>query len=398
MKRTFSLWLGLATAAGLLGLALTPVVAQAPAPAPAPTTGKIHGHVSNPTGQAQGVGTVSLTNDGGKTLKFTFPVGSDGNYAGEAPQGTYSAVYRAPDTPAGQIVDEVMNVKILAGQELTVDIDMSRQAFIDKLPAEEKKQLEEMKKANATVLKENQVITQLNTDLKTVAEDKKAIDTAYTAAVQALGQSATKTDVAAKEAEIKTAKYTDIESLMTKDTAVRADEALLWTNLGFGQAGLKKYDDAIISYKKALDLETAAKKPRATVLGLANSGLGEIYARTGKIPEANAAYDAAAKSDPADASLFLRNEAIIFLQQNNGDAQIAAADEAIKVDPNNALLYYIKGQGLIQKATVDTKTNHIVLPADCTAAYQKYLELAPTGPYAKEVAGILQQAGEKTKK
>jgi hypothetical protein len=50
---------------------------------------------------------------------------------------------------------------------------------------------------------------------------------------------------------------------------------------------------------------------------------------------------------------------------------------------------------LVQNATVDPKTNRIVLPPDCTAAYQKYLELAPTGPYADEVASILQQAGEK---
>ena len=29
------------------------------------------------------------------------------------------------------------------------------------------------------------------------------------------------------------------------------------------------------------------------------------------------------------------------------------------------------------------------------AAYQKYLELAPTGPYANDVKGILSQAGQK---
>ena len=91
------------------------------------------------------------------------------------------------------------------------------------------------------------------------------------------------------------------------------------------------------------------------MIGAAEAGLGEIYARTGKVPDANAAYDAAAKADPANAALNLRNEAIIFYQENNGAAQIAAADEAIKVDPNQAILYYIKGQGLVQNATVDPK-------------------------------------------
>jgi tetratricopeptide (TPR) repeat protein len=391
MKRTRSLWLGLAAAAALLVLALGPAQAQEPAA----NTGKIHGRVINPTGQPQGSGTVSLSTDGGTTLKFNFPVDSTGNYTGEAPQGTYTVVYRAADTPAGKIVDSIRGVKIVTGQDIAQDLDMSRQEYIDKMSPEEKKQLEELKKTNAEALKANAVINSLNADLKAITQDKKEIDGASTAAFQALGASATKADLAAKTAEIKSAKYTDIVSLMTKDTAVKADEALLWENLAFGQAGLKQYDDAIASYKKSLDLENAAKKPRMAVIGQAQAGLGEIYARTGKVEDANAAYDAAAKADPANAALHLRNEAIIFFQQNNGAAQIAAADEAIKVDPNNAILYYIKGQGLIQSATVDPKTNRIVLPADCTAAYQKYLELAPTGPYATEVQGILQQAGEK---
>jgi tetratricopeptide (TPR) repeat protein len=394
MKRTFSVWLGMA-AAGLLALALAPANAlQAPA-APAANTGKIHGKVINPTGQPQGGGTVSLSTDGGVTLKYTFPVSETGEFSGEAPAGTYMLVYRAADTPAGKMVDSIRGVKITVGEDLAQDDDMSRQEYIDKMSPDEKKQLEDLKKANAEALSANKIINQLNADLKVVNSDKHDIDVATATATQALGATASKADIATKAAEIKTAKYTDIESVMSKDTTAKPDEALLWVNLGYGQAGLKKYDDAITSYKKAIDLETAAKKQRPGVLGLANAGLGEIYARTGKVQDANAAYDAAAKADPTNAALHLRNEAVIFFQENNAAAQVAAADEAIKVDPNQAILYYIKGQGLVQNATVDPKTQRIVLPPDCTAAYQKYLDLAPTGPYAQEVAGILQQAGEK---
>jgi tetratricopeptide (TPR) repeat protein len=301
-------------------------------------------------------------------------------------------VYRAPDTPVGKMVDSIRGVKVVAGQDLEQNLDMSRADYIEKMSPEEKKQLEELKKINAEALKANSVINNLNADLKAVTADKKDIDSANSTAIQALGGKATKAEIFAKAAEIKAAKYTDVENLMQKDIAVKPDEALLWSNLGFGQGGLKQYDDAITSYKKAIDLETAAKKPRPQVVGLANAGLGEVYARTGKVPEASAAFDAAAKADPSNAGLHLRNEAIIFFQENNGPAQVAAADEAIKIDPTNAILYYIKGQGLVQNATVEPKTNRIVLPAECTAAYQKYLELSPNGPYAAEVAGILQQA------
>ncbi len=397
MKRNLSLWLGLTAIVGLLGFTLAPTYAQQPA---AESMGKIHGRVINPTGQPQGGGTVNLSTDGGQSMKYTFPVSDTGEYSGEAAAGTYMLIYKAPDMKQGQMVDSIRGVKIEAGQDTDQDDDMTRQEYVDKMTPEEKKQLEDLKKANAEALKANSLINQLNADLRAVAQDKRDIDGANAAAAQSLGASASKADIEAKANDIKTAKYNDIVSLMTKDTVLKPDEALLWVNLGFGQAGLTKYDDAITSYKKALDLETASKKPRGGVLGLANAGLGEVYARTGKVADANAAYDAAAKADPTNALLHLRNEAVIFFQQNNGAAQVAAADEAIKSDPNQsdpnlAILYYIKGQGLIQQATVDPKTQRIVLPPDCTAAYQKYLELAPSGPYANEVAGILQQAGEK---
>jgi tetratricopeptide (TPR) repeat protein len=395
MKRTFSLWLGLTTMAGLLALPLAP--AQAPAPE---KMGKIHGRVLNPTGQPQGGGTVSLSTDGGATLKYSFPVQSTGDFSGEAQQGTYTLVYRAPDTPAGKMVDSIRGVKIIAGQDIEQNDDMSRQEFIDQMSPEEKKQLEQLRKENSEALKANALINQLNADLKVVTQDKKDIDASSATAAQQLGANASKSDIAAKTEEIKTAKYTDIESLMTKDTGLKPDESLLWNNLAFGQAGLKKYDDAITSFKKALDLETASKKPRGAVIGQAQAGMGEIYARTGKIQEANTAFDAAAKADPPNAELYLRNQAIIFFQQGDSAAQVAAADDAIKTDtnqsdPNLAIVYYVKGQGLIANATVDPKTNRILLPPDCAAAYQKYLELAPNGQFATEVEGILQQAGEK---
>ena len=71
---------------------------------------------------------------------------------------------------------------------------------------------------------------------------------------------------------------------------------------------------------------------------------------------------------------------------------MAAADAAIKIDPKNPLPYYLKGQGLVQKATVDAKTGKYNLPDGCAEAYQMYLQLAPTGQFAAEVKGILAQA------
>lgn len=391
MKRTISLWLG------LLAFAAVPVLAQAP---PAGTTGKIHGHVINPTGAAQTSGTVSLSTDQGHTSKYTFQVDASGSFAGEAAPGTYTLVFRQKETPPDKMVDSIENVKIVAGEDVDVDDDMSRQAFIDKLPEEQKKQLEEIRKHNSEALKKNEVIKALNADLKVVTADIHDADTARAAAQQQLGASAAKPDVDNKEKDIKTAKYTEIVNLMQKDTGLMPNEPVLWAYLGMGQVGLKKYDDAETAYKKVIELSSAAKTPKPDILAMAHSGLGEIYARSGKVPEANAEYDEAAKADPSKAAFYLRNEAVIFFQSNNAQAQIAAAQEALKADPNQAVLYYIIGQGLVQNATMapdpkNPKQQRIVLPPGCAEAYQKYLELAPNGPYAGEAQGILAQAGQK---
>jgi len=389
MKQKLSLVMSLPVVAGLLALALSPASINAQ------NMGKIHGHVTNPTGQAQDKGTVSLSLDGGATLKYTFPIDANGDYTGQATPSTYDVIYRAPDTPPGKIVDSIKGIKLTMDNDVQCDIDMTRAEYISKLTPDQQKALAELKAKNAAAIEANQAISHANADLKQVNQDKKDVEGAGAAALQELGPKATHGDITAKVNSIKAAKFADIDTLMSADIKTMPTEALLWADLGFAQAGEEKYDDAVTSYQKAITLEKAATKPRLEIIAVAESGLGEVYARTGKVPEANASYDASAKDDPARAGMQLRNEAVIFFQMHNSEAQVAAADEALKVSPNDPILYYIKGQGLVSNATIDPKTNRIVLPPDCQAAYQKYLELAPTGTFADEVAGILQQAGQK---
>ncbi len=382
MKRTISLL------PGLLAFALLPAIAQTPAP----STGKIHGHVTNPTGASQTNGSVSLSTDGGHTSKYTFQVSSTGDYAGDAAPGTYTVIFRQPDTPPDKMVDSFDGIKVVVGQDTIQDVDMSRKAFIDKLPAEQQKQLEELRKHNSEALKANEVIKNINSDIKTVVQDLHDADTAHATAVQTLGTGAAKADIEAKEQEIKKTKYTEVETLMAKDSAAKPDASILWAQLGQAQAGLKKYDEATTAYKKALEVDLAAKpqQQKPEVQGLANAGLGEIYARAGKIQEANDAYDAAAKVNPTRAAFYYKNEAVIFFQTNQPDPQVAAADKSIAADPTQPIPYYLKGNGLVGKTTMDDKTKKLVAPPGCLEAYQKYLQLAPDGPYAADVKGILQ--------
>ncbi len=332
------------------------------------TTGKIHGKVTDPTGIVKTAGNVSLSQDGGKTAKYTFPVGADGTFTGTgiAP-GSYSLILRLPETPADKFVDEITNVKIVAGQDLALDDDMSRKEYLDKMTPEQRKQVEEFRKKNSEVMSANAVIKNLNADLtaaRTANHDKK---------------------------------YDVAEELMAKDVAAKPDATLLWYELGLAQIGLKKWDDATTSLKKVIELDTASKKPSPELQGGAHSALGEVYARNNKPDDATSEYDQAAKINPPKAGFYLTNEAVVFSQTGNADGQAAAADKAIAVDPNNPILYYLKGQALAGKITVDAKSGAYIAPPGCLEAYQKYLDLAPNGQFAAEAKAILQETNTKVK-
>ncbi len=331
-------------------------------------TGKIHGHVQDPAGTPMKGGTVSLSTDGGKTAKYSFKTDDNGDYKGDGiAAGTYTVIYRNPDTPPDKVVDEFNDVKIPAGADITQDFDMTRAEYLAKMTPEQRKLMEEVKAKNAAVLKENSQIKNLNADLLKAREDNKDKN------------------------------YAEADSLMTRDTGAKPDAAVLWVELGIAQKGEKKYTDAATSLQKAIDLDKASKKPNPDLQAVAGDNLGEALALAGKIPEAQAAYDAAAQADPKSAGVRYANEAIIMDRVGNIDATVAAADKAIAADPSKPIPYYLKGKALINKATVDPKTNKIVAPPGCAEAYQKYLELAPDGPFAADAKSVLAEMGTTVK-
>jgi tetratricopeptide (TPR) repeat protein len=351
MRSKLTLWLALVT------LALVPALARAQ-----DTTAKIHGHVQDPANAPIANAIVILSTDG-KTAKFTFKTDQNGDYtgAGITPGTYFVTLYSAPD----KAIDRFDNVKFTTGTDTLQDFDLSRAQYVDKLPPDQRKALEEAKKKNAEINKENQSIGKLNDMLKQGRADNQQ------------------------------KKYDDAATVMQQAVTIKPDVPVLWLELGVAQTGQKKYDDATVSLKKALDLDTASKKPNPEIEAAADNGLGEVYANTNKIPDATASYDAAAKLQPTNAGMFYSNETIILSRAGQPDATIAAADKAIAADPTKPIPYYLKGQALISKATVDPKTQKIVAPPGTAEAYHKYLELAPNGPMAAEATQILAEIGEK---
>ena len=130
-------------------------------------TGKIHGHVTNYTGQPMTAGIISLATDG-VTPTYSFPIDTKGNYAGEAPAGTYTLLYRMPDTPLGQWIDQIHNIVITAGSDLEQNDDMSRAEFHQRASRRNEKELEDLKKHNMQLRIQGKLIKAINSDLQQV--------------------------------------------------------------------------------------------------------------------------------------------------------------------------------------------------------------------------------------
>jgi tetratricopeptide (TPR) repeat protein len=362
--------------------ALSFVMAVHPGQAAAQTA-TLHGHVQNPAGQPVTQGEVKFTTDknpSSPTTKFDydFPLDASGNYKGtDIKAGSYTgAVFQG-----GHTVD-FMPAVVAPGEDKTVDFDMTRKEYIDKMSPADKAALEEYKKNAAATIAANSKIANLNTLLKTARDDTKAGN--FDSAIKA----------------------------MTDATTAKPDEAILWDTLGDAQLGqanaadkaakanhttdasvADKYAAAEASYQKALTLNAALAKPSPEMTATANNQLAQALGKTGKTKEASDAYEAAAKADPTKAAMYYFNEAATLFNANDMDGAAAASDKAITADPTKADAYYIKGQALIQKASVDPATNKITAPPGCVEAYNKYLQLDPTGPHAEEIKGILQGIG-----
>lgn len=350
--------------AATLLLSSAAVLAQAPAPA------SIHGTITNPAGQAVKEGVVKLSTDrtskDDKTRKYEYTgqVGADGTYKIDviAP-GDYVLFYQANE----KTVDYLEHVVLKAGDNLAENDDMTRPDYLTHLTPEERKQIEDFKKKNADASAANKQIGNLNTLLTKAREEEK---TNPQGAVDDMKQA----------------------------TAAKADEAVLWLEQGNAELALAKtdtdaskktqdYTDATTAYQKAVDTNAASKKPNPAFAGAAYNGLGQAYGSTNKPKDATDAYDKAAQAEPAKAGMYYFNAAVTLKNAGSNDEAAAAADKAITADPTKADAYYLKGASLIGKSTM--QGNKLVPPAGCVEAYNKYLELAPTGRFAPEVKGIL---------
>jgi len=352
----------------LAALCIPPAFAQA--------TGSVKGVAKDMQGNPIVGATVEWYNtDNGR--KYTLKTNKKGEYFS---LGIEPGKYKVSLLQDGKQIDSVNGFRV-AVDENTLDFDEKQsQADAAKQKGISPEQLKQMQEAQEKQTKEVTTVKALNERLQAANQSIQAGD--FDGAVNTL----------------------------TQATQMDATRDLLWARLGDAYVGsapkqndpaekTRRYTEAVSDYQKAVEIKQKAvdaepqKKPDdLRALASYYNNLAQAESKIGKVDDAVKAYDQAAQLHPAGAAQFYYNQGAVLTNAGKADEAIASFDKAIAADPNKAEAYYQKGVNLMAKETIDK--NGKVVPAPGTAeAFNKYLELQPTGPFAEPAKAMLASIG-----
>ena len=189
--------------------------------------------------------------------------------------------------------------------------------------------------------------------------------------------------------------YDQAIAILNETTKVDATKHQLWARLGevhLNAAGRTQDRAASTSYRT----QAAEAYKKAVAINPNDGGyhnnLGQAYAKLGKMDEAVAEYNAAARVDPTRAGMYFFNLGAVLTNAGKVDEANEAFDKALAADPSKAEAYYWKGVNLLAKATIG-KDNKMVAPPGTAENLNKYLELQPQGQFAAPAKELLASLG-----
>ena len=281
----------------------------------------------------------------------------------------------------GKDVDAVNGVRTKLGDPTAVNFDLQKiaqkraqmnQAAQAAAPGQapglskevERGMTKEQKEAYDKAIKEREASMKKN----------KELNDAFTAGMTAMQN---------KDYDAAIASLTKASELDPKQVAVWAQLADAHVNAATKKTGAEfdaEMAKGIEGYNKALELnpsDAATHNNFALALGKAK-----------KFPEMQAELQKAAELDPPKAGQYYYNLGAMLVNAGQSEPAGQAFKKAIELDPNHADSYYQLGVYLIGKASfaADGKVTPV---AGTVEAFQKYLQLAPTGQFADSAKGML---------
>jgi tetratricopeptide (TPR) repeat protein len=197
-----------------------------------------------------------------------------------------------------------------------------------------------------------------------------------------------------KDPEAKAKLLDQAVASFTKAGELDPAQQAVWANLGETYVKLSEiktgaeFDAAIQkaldSYSKALELkpdDAPSHNNYAIALGKAK-----------KFTEMQAELKKASDLDPPNGGKYYYNLGAILVNAGQGEAAGEAFKKAIELTPTYADAYYQYGVTLVGKAQMGADGKVTPVPGT-VEAFQKYLELAPTGGYAESSKEMLATLG-----
>ena len=367
MKKHFSLLLFLVLS---LGLCVPPVFAQA--------SGTVKGVCKDAQGNPIADAIVVWTNtDNGQ--KYTLKTNKKGEYFSLGISAGKYNVYlykNADDQKADKPLDFQKGFPVsLDENDLPFDLKKDQEAAA-KGQGLSPEQLKQMQEQQAKQAKETNTVKALNDKLNAAKTAADAGD--YDTAIAALNE-ANQMDPSRDLIWFKLGDYYRLSAPKQTDAAEKQ----------------KRLDSAVEAYQKAVELKKGTvndKDPNAAKnLAAYYNNLADAYYKDKKVDDAVKTYELAAQIDPSAVAQSYFNIGAVLTNSGRADEANAAFDKCIAADPTRAEAYYQKGLNLLGKATL--QGDKTVAPPGTAEAFQKYLELAPTGPNAESAKALLASIG-----
>ncbi len=283
----------------------------------------------------------------------------------------------------GQTVDSVDNVRTRLGDPMAINFDMKKSEADNKalakaaetgtltkeqersLSKEQKDALEKRAKENAAAMAKNKALNDAFNGGMTAMEAKQ-----YDAAVDSF-----------KKASVEDPKQEAVWAQLARAYNEKADTE---KKPDLMQQRTEDLNNAVAAYGKAIEL-----KPDDSALHL---NLALALANLKKTPEAKTELEKAATLDPTQAGKAYYNLGAILINSGQNDAASEAFKMALDKDPNYADAYYQYGVTLIGKMTVGSDSKVTYAPGT-REAFDKYLELQPTGVNAEAAKSFITAMG-----
>jgi tetratricopeptide (TPR) repeat protein len=178
----------------------------------------------------------------------------------------------------------------------------------------------------------------------------------------------------------------------SKASTLDANQHVVWGNLADSYVNRAKATPA----NKDADLAKAVEAYQKAIAikgddSAYHNNYALVLAQQKKYDDAQAELTKAAQIDPPNAGKYYYNLGAVYVNIGNLDPAAAAFKKAIDTDPNYAEAYFQYGLSLMGKATIDN--GKTTAPPGTAEAFQKYLDLAPSGPNADTAKAMMASLG-----